>query len=214
MSAHNSIHVCAPQAAGSSGIIPGHEWSGPGANPAIPATRHIQVRIPLPFGGKRILVDEGLASLISAVVCGLPQHARTDFSCQGDPGQKKVSAYLLIASPHEKWTRLFAERLAGAAGQFAPYPIRIVSRGHWPEYVCQARRGSRIFIERDSIGGTLWREQFPWDSNYRDVAHRVNIRWRPEDFWRVRQTFRSLLSPQNLHHLHYDPTGSESGQPT
>jgi hypothetical protein len=165
--------------------------------------RHPQVRVSV-APGVRITVDEKLAPFMIRLASVLPPHGRTDFSCQGDPGQRRVSAYVVISTPFEWWVNGVTARMAASISKSVGYPIRIKKRGHWPEYTGQSRSRTHIFIECDSIGGDQYSAAFPWDALYKDRVHRLTVRWRPEDFHHVENPVISILSEMKLHQLSTD----------
>jgi len=152
-----------------------------GPAPWINDRDHPQVLIALP-NNEVIPVDEGIAEFMSWIVRELPPHGRTDFSCQGHPGKRIVSAYVVISSLDPDWISNLTKHMCVGLQTFLPYPIRIVPRGHWPDYHSRCRRGSRVFIEQDSIRGDVLGSP----SMCHEIHHRMVLRWRPEDFEPVR----------------------------
>lgn len=147
-----------------------------------------------------IQCDKEIASFVGRTAKALPPHARTDFSCQGNASIRIVSGYLVIATAFEWWANSFAGRLAAAIRQSTGYNLRLVRTGHWPDYSHGARRGTRIYIEQDSIGGDeFWRGKL-----YHDLVHRLTVRWRPQDFQHVEAGLSALLPEMKVPHISAD----------
>ncbi len=147
--------------------------------------QHAQLVARLPTGLVR--VDAELVSLIEEINAGIHPFAKTDFSCQGDPGKPTVSAYLLISSRDDGWLLEFADALSFELKHSAlGYRPRRIDEGYFPGDQKKVRRGSRVMLTHDLANFSLlpegpMRDQFTrvWPGG---TYMRLVIRWRPEDY--------------------------------
>jgi hypothetical protein len=154
-------------------------------------TDHPQVLVPISM--RPCHVDADIADFVYEVSKAIAFKAKTDFSCQGDPGKRFVSAYLLLSSNDEAWIGGLAARLTSI--------LRTVcfERGMFPHKKPTNLERKRPFLEKDAISRDAIRRTFGDEAvnyacPYEGVAYRLNIRWRPEDFVRVCLAFRIVLA--------------------